>query len=53
MAVALSGPLTPDHPAQPELLDLTNDFRVLLINELLVRNNLAAASREVQRALQS
>jgi len=51
-AIALSGPLTTDHPAAPSIRDLrkkTSDITVIVINELLVRGNLPAATREVRR----
>jgi hypothetical protein len=53
-AIALSGPLTTDHPAEPSVRELgkkTNDIQIIVINELLVRGNLPAATREVQRFL--
>jgi len=51
-AIALSGPLTTDHPAEPsirELREKTSDIQVIVVNELLVRGNLPTATREVQR----
>lgn len=51
-AIALSGPLTTDHPAAPSIRDLhkkTSDITAIVINELLVRGNLPAATREVRR----
>ena len=48
--IALSGPLTPDYPSDKNLTDLlANGDAVSLIveNELLVRRNLPAASRNV------
>jgi hypothetical protein len=53
-AIALSGPLTNDRPAEPSIREMgkkTNDIHVIVINELLVRGNLPAATREVQRRL--
>jgi hypothetical protein len=53
-AIALSGPLTTDHPAEPSIREMgkkTNDIQIIVINELLVRGNLPAATREVQRRL--
>jgi Domain of unknown function (DUF1998) len=51
-AIALSGPLTTDHPADPsirELREKTSEIQVIVVNELLVRGNLPAATREVQQ----
>ena len=53
-AIALSGPLTIDHPADAsirELREKTSDIQVIVVNELLVRGNLPAATREVQERL--
>lgn len=53
-AIALSGPLTTDNPADPaisELREKTSDIQVIVINELLVRGNLPTATREVQERL--
>ena len=53
-AIALSGPLTTDHPASPsirEMREKSANIPVIVINELLVRGNLPAASREVRRRL--
>ena len=50
--VALSGPLTIDHPADPsvrEMREKTSDPQVKVVNELLVRGNLPAATREVHQ----
>lgn len=44
--IALAGPLTPDYPADSALLGLAK--KPILVNELIVRNNLPAATREVQ-----
>jgi hypothetical protein len=52
--IALSGPLTADHPAAAALSDLvrqSNDLRLVLVNELLVRGNLPAATRDVRQRL--
>jgi hypothetical protein len=53
-ALALSGPLTPGHPADPSLIALSNSDggpELVVVNELLVRGNLPAATREVQQRL--
>lgn len=50
-AIALSGPLTSGHPADGSLLELGNVVggpELIVVNELLVRGNLPAATREVQ-----
>lgn len=55
-AIALSGPLTTDHPADSRLLELTKKFdspELIVVNELLVRGNLPAATRTVQQRLWS
>ena len=55
-AIALSGPLTADHSASPSIRELrnkTSDIQVIVINELLVRGNLPAATREVRQRLQA
>ena len=52
--VALSGPLTPDHPSDPILADLdlrSSPVSLIVENELLVRSNLPAASRSVLKKL--
>jgi len=49
--IALAAPLTPQVAAEEELRehsDRLGDLRLLLVNELLVRGNLPAATREVQ-----
>ena len=54
--IALSGPLTADHPADPSIREMhenTSDIQVIVINELLVRGNLPAATREVQQRLRA
>jgi hypothetical protein len=51
-AISLSGPLTPDHPADLAMRDLvekTQDIQLVVVNELTVRGNLPAATREVQQ----
>jgi ATP-dependent helicase YprA (DUF1998 family) len=53
-AIALSGPLTNDHPAVAGLLGLVEqsiDLTLIVVNELLVRGNLPAATREVRQRL--
>jgi hypothetical protein len=53
-AIALSGPLTSGHPADGSLLELgkvADAPELIVINELLVRGNLPAATREVQLRL--
>ena len=50
-AIALSAPLTAAHPADAELLDLPSDPALILKNELVIRGNLAAATREVQQEM--
>jgi len=52
--IALSGPLTNDYPAAPSLntvLAEADDLETIVINELLVRGNLPAATREVRQRL--
>lgn len=53
-AIALSGPLTTDHPAEPALLAVARQSdgpALVLVNELLVRGNLPAATRDVRQRL--
>jgi ATP-dependent helicase YprA (DUF1998 family) len=53
-AVALAGALTGDHPADPLVASMREqwgDIPVIPVNELLVRGNLPAATRIVQSAL--
>ena len=53
--IALCGPLTNDHAADPkirQLRALNTDIKVVVVNELLVRANLPAATRIVQGHLQ-
>jgi hypothetical protein len=50
-AIALSGALTTDHPADPAVVQMRETWdglAVIPINELLVRGNLPAATRSVQ-----
>jgi len=52
--IALSAPLTSDHPSDPKiqaLRDSGSDITVIVENELLVRGNLPAATRNVQQRL--
>jgi hypothetical protein len=49
-AIGLSGPLTADHPADASLLQLEQVAgapKLIIVNELLVRGNLPAATREI------
>jgi ATP-dependent helicase YprA (DUF1998 family) len=53
-AIALSGPLTVDHPAEAsirELREKTSEIQFIVVNELLVRGNLPAATREVRQRM--
>ena len=53
-AIALSGPLTNDHPAVaglPQLVEQSNDLTLIVVNELLVRGNLPAATRDTRQRL--
>jgi hypothetical protein len=53
-AVALTGPLTTEHPADPTIVALCETWdgiEVIPVNELLVRGNLPAATRLVQDRL--
>jgi hypothetical protein len=55
-AIALSGALTNDHPAEPavaQMREAWDGIPVIPINELLVRGNLPAATRSVQSCLRS
>ena len=49
IVIALSGPLTPNHPADPSIaiLDSIGQFPVIVENELVVRGNLPAATRRI------
>jgi hypothetical protein len=51
--IALSAPLTQDHPADPAVVARYREDHpdIFLVNELLVRGNLAAATREVLQKL--
>ena len=52
--VVLSGPLTPDRPSEPTLVDLhlhTSSLTLIVENELLVRSNLPVATRRVLQKL--
>jgi hypothetical protein len=43
-----------DHPADPsirQLRDKATDLQIIVVNELLVRGNLPAATREVQQRI--
>ena len=51
-AIALSGPLTVDYPAESSIRELRGkgtDLQFIVVNELLVRGNLPAATREVRQ----
>ena len=53
--IALSGPLSAGHPADASLLALNKAAgapELIIVNELLVRGNLPAATREVQQRMQ-
>jgi hypothetical protein len=53
-AIDVSGPLTNDLPVHPDirkLRDADGEIGVIVVNELLVRGNLPAATREVQARL--
>jgi hypothetical protein len=52
-SIALSGPLTSGHPADESLLQLSSPEapELIVINELKVRGNLPAATREVLQRL--
>jgi hypothetical protein len=50
-AIALSAPLTVEYPADTELLRLEGNPPLILKNELVVRGNLAAATREIQQEI--
>lgn len=52
--IGVSAPLSESHPANPNialLRDKRPDIRVIIENELLVRNSLATATRNVRRAI--
>jgi hypothetical protein len=49
--IAIAGPLTADHPADPLIAELREKWdggAVIPVNELLVRGNLPAATRAVE-----
>jgi ATP-dependent helicase YprA (DUF1998 family) len=49
--IAITGPLTPDHPADPTIglvRQHWEDGEVIVVNELLVRGNLPTATRTVE-----
>jgi ATP-dependent helicase YprA (DUF1998 family) len=53
-AISLCGPLTSDYPAEPSLAALDGhleDPKLVVVNELLVRGNLPAATREVKQRI--
>lgn len=52
--IAITGPLTGDHPADPLIGRLREEWdpgSVILVNELLVRGNLPAATRAVEQSV--
>jgi hypothetical protein len=51
--IALSGPLTPEEPADPAIARVRQaiEVPVLVVNELLVRGNLPAATREIKQRM--
>jgi ATP-dependent helicase YprA (DUF1998 family)/Zn finger protein HypA/HybF involved in hydrogenase expression len=54
--IALSAPLAINHPDDAsvrELREVSDDTQIIVVNELLVRGNLPAATREVQQFLHS
>ena len=53
-AIALSGPLTTDHPAESSIIELrkkASDIQFIVVNELLIRGNLLAATREIRQRM--
>jgi ATP-dependent helicase YprA (DUF1998 family) len=53
-AITLSGPLTNDHPTVaglPQFVEQSNELTLILVNELLVRGNLPAATRDIRQRL--
>lgn len=53
--IALSGPLSDSHPADASVLALKKVAgapELIIVNELLVRGNLPAATKEVQQRMQ-
>jgi hypothetical protein len=54
--IALSGPLTDGHPADPkvaDMLDQESEISVFVENELVVRRNLPFATRNVLQKVES
>jgi hypothetical protein len=54
--VALSAPLAINHPdaaSVRELQEASDEIQIIVVNELLVRGNLPAATREVRQFLHS
>lgn len=54
LVVLLASPLTNDNPTDPEFVDLLRDsfkMECIVVNELLIRGNLPAATRAVQDLL--
>ena len=54
IVVALTGPLTSDHPADPLIAELREHWdggTMIPVNELLVRGNLPTATRMVEEAI--
>ena len=52
--IALSGPLTDDHPADPDIAAFRErgaDIPILIENELVVRGNLPFATRDVRQKI--
>ena len=52
--IALSGPLTNDHPADPAIAEFradSGDIPVIVENELIVRGNLPAATHDAQQKM--
>ena len=52
--IALAGPLTSDHPADPAIAEYradSGDITVIVENELIVRSNLPAATHDVQQKM--
>ncbi|MEF3696231.1 DEAD/DEAH box helicase [Desulfolutivibrio sp.] len=53
--IALSSPLTTDHPTDPlisELRDSSSNYTVMVVNELVVRGNLPHATRKIYQELE-
>jgi ATP-dependent helicase YprA (DUF1998 family) len=52
--IALSAPLTTDHPSPPSLKELPeqlDELELIVVNELLVRGNLPTATRDIRQRL--